>query len=185
MDNTYMSGSELRQFLHISTRKMKFLMDNNLIPHENTGLVSHKYIVKLEDAKKFKKEIENNPDLMIQFKGMFTSRTKERRKKDETNVEWILLHKTKYKAFIRSLWTDLPNAIPAQQVAKIIGINPKSLHRLNKEGKLNSVNVSHVQYCSKEEIIKYLASETQVRFNRTPEYLVFYNGFLKENGIKQ
>ena len=25
----FMSGSELRQYLHISTRKMKYLMDNN------------------------------------------------------------------------------------------------------------------------------------------------------------
>ena len=34
----FMSGSELRQYLHISTRKMKYLMDNNYIPHENTPL---------------------------------------------------------------------------------------------------------------------------------------------------
>lgn len=28
---------QLRQYLHISTRKMKYLMDHNYIPHENTG----------------------------------------------------------------------------------------------------------------------------------------------------
>ena len=35
-EKEFMSGSELRQYLHISTRKMKYLMDNNYIPHENT-----------------------------------------------------------------------------------------------------------------------------------------------------
>ena len=39
----YMTGSELRQYLHISTRKMKYLMDHNYIPHENTGKTTHKY----------------------------------------------------------------------------------------------------------------------------------------------
>ena len=38
-----MSGSELRQYLHISTRKMKYLMDNDYIPHENNGLFLTEY----------------------------------------------------------------------------------------------------------------------------------------------
>lgn len=33
-EKEFMSGSELRQYLHISTRKMKYLMDNNYILHE-------------------------------------------------------------------------------------------------------------------------------------------------------
>ena len=46
MEHGYMSGAELRQYLHISTRKMKYLMNNDYIPHENTGRATHKYIVK-------------------------------------------------------------------------------------------------------------------------------------------
>lgn len=49
--NKYMSGSELRQYLHISTRKMKYLMDNDYIPHENTGQATHKYRIRRADAK--------------------------------------------------------------------------------------------------------------------------------------
>ena len=49
----FMSGSELRQYLHVSTRKMKYLMDNNYIPHENTGHTTHKYRVRTEDAVRF------------------------------------------------------------------------------------------------------------------------------------
>lgn len=37
MDKEYLSGSELRQYLHISTRRMKYLMDHDYIPHEDTG----------------------------------------------------------------------------------------------------------------------------------------------------
>lgn len=45
-----MSGYQLRQYLHISTRKVKYLMDNNYIPHENTRHTTHKYKVLIEDA---------------------------------------------------------------------------------------------------------------------------------------
>lgn len=186
-NNIYISGSELRQFLHISTRKMKFIMDNNLIPHENTGQVTHKYRVKRKDAAKFKSKMKSDPNFMIEFKGQFTSRPdkqKEKVKREKENTEFTLSNEKKFVSYIKMLWQDLPDAIPAQEVAKIIGVNPKSLHRLKREGKLNSVNIAHVQYCAKSEIIYYLASETQIRFNRTEEYLAIYNGFLKENGRK-
>ena len=50
-EKQFMSGSELRQYLHISTRKMKYLMDNNYIPHENTGHTTHKYRVRTEETR--------------------------------------------------------------------------------------------------------------------------------------
>ncbi len=53
-EKKYMSGCQLRQYLHISTRKMKYLMAHNYIPHENTGHATHKYRVLLEDAEMFK-----------------------------------------------------------------------------------------------------------------------------------
>jgi len=49
---------------------------------------------------------------------------------------------------------------------------------------LNSVNVGHIQYCAKQEIIEYMVSEVQIRFNRTEEYLKYYKGFLRKMGIK-
>lgn len=71
-----MSGSELRQYLHISTRKMKYLMDNNYIPHENTGHTTHKYRVRTEDAVRFKARMDTEPGFLSEFSGMFSNRTK-------------------------------------------------------------------------------------------------------------
>ena len=99
MDNSiYISGSELRQFLHISTRKLKFIMDNNLIPHEDTGQVTHKYRVKRKDAAKFKSKMKSDPNFMIEFKGQFTSRQdkqKEKVKREKENTEFTLSNKKK------------------------------------------------------------------------------------------
>lgn len=70
-----MSGSELRQYLHISTRKMKYLMDNNYIPHENTGHTTHKYRVRTEDAVRFKARMDTEPGFLSELNGMFSNRT--------------------------------------------------------------------------------------------------------------
>lgn len=71
----FMSGSELRQYLHISTRKMKYLMDNNYIPHENTGHTTHKYRVRTEDAVRFKARMDTEPGFLSELSGMFSNRT--------------------------------------------------------------------------------------------------------------
>lgn len=64
-EKEFMSGSELRQYLHISTRKMKYLMDNNYIPHENTGHTTHKYRVRTEDSVRFKARMDTEPGIFI------------------------------------------------------------------------------------------------------------------------
>ena len=74
-EKEFMSGSELRQYLHISTRKMKYLMDNNYIPHENTGHTTHKYRVRTEDAVRFKARMDTEPGFLSELSGMFSNRT--------------------------------------------------------------------------------------------------------------
>ena len=74
-EKKYMSGCQLRQYLHISTRKMKYLMDHNYITHENTGHATHKYRVLVEDAKKFKHRMDNEVGFLAELNGMFSNRT--------------------------------------------------------------------------------------------------------------
>ena len=79
-DKEYMSGAQLRQYLHISTRKMKYLMDYNYIPHENTGLTTHKYRVLVEDAVKFKHRMDNEVGFLSEIEGNFSNRIKKPKK---------------------------------------------------------------------------------------------------------
>lgn len=69
----YMTGSELRQYPHISTRKMKYLMDYNYIPHENTGKATHKYRIRFSDVEAFKLRLETDKLLQVQLVGQFSS----------------------------------------------------------------------------------------------------------------
>lgn len=77
-EKEFMSGSELRQYLHISTRKMKYLMDHDYIPHKNTGHATHKYRVSREEAEKFKYRMETEDGFLAELVGKFSNRTKHR-----------------------------------------------------------------------------------------------------------
>jgi len=120
----FMSGSELRQYLHISTRKMKYLMDNNYIPHENTGHTTHKYRVRTEDAVRFKARMDTEPGFLSELSGMFSNRT-----------EWHPLPMFEatpenceaFRRWLDSQWAELPEALPTQTAAELVGHLCKSV----------------------------------------------------------
>ena len=172
----FMSGSELRQYLHISTRKMKYLMDNNYIPHENTGHTTHKYRVRTEDAVRFKARMDTEPGFLSELSGMFSNRT-----------EWHPLPMFEatpenceaFRRWLSSQWAELPEALPTQTAAELVGHNPQSIHKLIKENVLHGVKIGAVQYIPKTEIISYMASPKKLATPRTEKYKELIRAFKK------
>lgn len=163
----FMSGSELRQYLHISTRKMKYLMDNNYIPHENTGHATHKYRVLKEDAEKFKFRMDNEIGFLAELNGMFSNRT-----------EWHPLpifeataeNCEAFRRWLSSQWAELPEALPTQTAAELVGHSPQRIHELIREEILHGIRMGNTQYCVKEEFICYMASPQKLAHPRTEKY---------------
>lgn len=173
-EKEFMSGSELRQYLHISTRKMKYLMDNNYIPHENTGHTTHKYRVLIEDAEKFKFRMDNEIGFLAELNGMFSNRT-----------EWQpipLIEVTEencnaFRQWLKKEWAELPEALPTQTAAELVGHNPQSIHKLIKENVLPGVKIGAVQYIPKTEFISYMASPKKLSTPRTEKYKELIKAF--------
>lgn len=172
----YMSGSELRQYLHISTRKMKYLMDHNYIPHENTGHATHKYRVLIEDAEKFKFRMDNEIGFLAELNGMFSNRTEWHPRPlievTEENCE-------AFRLWLEKEWAELPEALPTQTAAELVGHNPQSIHKLIKENVLHGVKIGAVQYIPKTEFISYMASPKKLAVPRTEKYIELIRAFKK------
>lgn len=172
----YMSGSELRQCLHISTRKMKYLMDNNYIPHENTGHTTHKYRIRREDVTDFMRRMENEDGFLSELTGLFSNRT-----------EWHplpLLEVTKencsaFRAWLTEQWQELPDALPVKDVIKLIGGRPIQIHELINNGTLHGVTIGSKVYCSKSEVIKYAASREKLANPNSQIYRELIRAFKK------
>lgn len=159
----FMSGSELRQYLHISTRKMKYLMDNNYIPHENTGHATHKYRVRTEDAVRFKARMDTEPGFLSELSGMFSNRTEWHPlpmfEATEENCE-------AFRRWLEMLWAELPEATAAE----LVGHNPQRIHEWIQEETLHGIKIGCTQYCVKAEFISYIASPQRLAHPRTEKY---------------
>ena len=174
MKKEYMSGCQLRQYLHISTRKMKYLMDNNYIPHENTGHATHKYKVLIEDAEHFKWRMENEVGFLAELVGMFSNRT-----------EWhprVLLEPTpqnckEFMQWLKFEWQELPDAVPTSEVSRLLGCRPQVIHQIAREGGFTAIKIGCTQYISKKELIIYASSPEKVSNPTSEKYKALIKTF--------
>ena len=150
-----MSGSELRQYLHISTRKMKYLMDNNYIPHENTGQATHKYRIRRTDVVIFKQRMDTEPGFLAELNGMFSNRTEWH---PVPLLEVTDENRAAFHAWLTVEWNELPEAMPVKEIVRLIGGKPIQIHELIENGILHGVIVGGKVYCPKSEVIDYTAS---------------------------
>lgn len=173
-EKKYMSGCQLRQYLHISTRKMKYLMDHNYIPHENTGHTTHKYRVLVEDAEKFKFRMDNEVGFLSDLNGMFSNRTEWHPRPLIEVMEEIC---EAFRQWLEKEWANLPEVLPTQTAAELVGHNPQSIHKLIKENVLHGVKIGAVQCIPKTEFIAYISSPKKLAAPRTEKYIELIKAF--------
>ena len=164
-----LTGSEFRQYVHISTRKMKYLMDNDIVPHLNTGQTTHKYDIKKSDADEFLRKVKCDPAFMSDCKGLFSSRyehpkrfeplnaDKERETKRDLNEKYS--HAVSYFTY---LWRDQPDILRATAAADLIGANRQYIRRKQESDELNVVMIKGTLMLSKRELIRFVCTKKHI-----------------------
>ena len=153
----YMSGDELYRFLHISKRKMKYLLENGYIPVVDTGKKTHRYLVRKDDAESFLAKMET-PGFLYELSGMFSSRATGETLKAVTPFEPSESNCEKLKRHLTVKWSDLPDALTSRTAADLIGIAPGKVNSLIRTKTLVGANVCGVWHCTKESLIEYASS---------------------------
>ena len=178
MKKEYMTGSELRQYLHISTRKLKYLMDHNYIPHEDTGQSTYKYRVLVKDARTFKRRMKCEPGFLSELSGLFTSTRPAGSPAPNTARERI--DSAEFEKYLLLRWADLPDALPTLQAARLISVRPQRLYEQVRTGVLHSVTIGGKQYCAKVEIIACAASPERLANARGKAYMALIEDYLNK-----
>ncbi len=176
----YMSGSQLRQYLHISTRKMKYLMDHDLIPHENTGGTTHKYRVRVEDAVVFKERMEKDAELIAALAGHFSSHKNERPKPYRPPITADAATAEAFRVWLTARWAGLPDALPAVTAAKLCGAEAKAITKLVRDKRICGTVVGHVMLCVKQDWIAWLASVEMIATNKNEVYVGLMREFKRK-----
>lgn len=159
--NEYISGEILYRLLHISKRKMKYLLENGYIPYIDTGKKTHRYVIRIEDAERFKNLYTTESELQDCIKGNFSSGTPYKGK--PKLIDGTPENSSRFKAFLSRKWKDEPDAVTAKRVAELVGIGPQRIRTLCQEKKIFSVKLNDRIYCSKETVIEYFSSVERLR----------------------
>ena len=176
----YMSGSQLRQYLHISTRKMKYLMDHNLIPHENTGGTTHKYRVRVEDAVVFKERMEKDAELIAALAGHFSSHKNDRPKPYRPPIKADAATAEAFCVWLTARWAGLPDALPAVTAAKLCGAEAKVITKLVRDKRIRGTVVGHVMLCVKADWIAWLTTPEMIATNKNEVYVGLIREFKRK-----
>ena len=150
-----MSSVEFRNYVHISTRKLKYLLDHNYIPHKTLPQVTHKYQILRTDAAAFKERMDTDPDFLSELKGMFSARKEPESKRDRNFSQW---DGNRFKKLLTKQWKDVPELISSQQLSKVLQCQPQKIHVLAKDGIVESIKLRGMQYILKDSMIDYLSS---------------------------
>ena len=156
----YLSADELYRYLHISKRKLKFLLENEYIPCIDTGKKTHRFLVKVSDAKEFERKMNTEPGFLSELYGQFNSDIYKPRKK---LIEPTPENCAAFRKFLIGKWADFPDALPTKLSAELIGCAPQRVGDWMRKGVISSVSIGGVRYCSKEEFIAYCASQNMLR----------------------
>lgn len=171
----YMSGAVLYQYLHISKRKMKYLLENGYIPCINTGKKTHRYIVKRSDAEAFKMRLIMDNELIESIAGKFSSQSADSGKKPEIKITPKMSNE--FKKYLAQKWADEPDAIESRRAAVLCGMQFQRIHRLCNLNIIFSVKIKNTIYCSKDSLIEYFGS---IEIMSKPNVTKGYSDLIKE-----
>lgn len=146
------SMDQLYRICHISKRKAKWLLENGIIPCEDSGKQTRRFQVRLEDIITF---LERRDAGLLQEEipaGIFSSggRTLEQPRQ--------ILDSGALCAFLLDQWVDAPDMLTASQAASVCGYGASTINRWARDGIVAAVNYRGTNLISKESLAERLAS---------------------------
>lgn len=78
---------------------------------------------------------------------------------------------------------ELPDALPTQTAALLVGFAPQRIHKLIKEKALHGITVRAVQYISKSEFIAYISSPKRFASVKNETYKSLMRRFKKNDSF--
>lgn len=170
------SKDQLYRICHISKRKARWLLENGIIPCEDSGRQTRRFHIRLEDVITF---LEQRDAGLLQKEipvGIFSSGVHSYAQPRQTLDSGALC------TFLLERWADVPDMLTVQQAASLCGYGPATINNWIGKGRMTVVPCRGRNLIPKESLADRLASrEVQLSSNR-PE---FYIELLKEFQVEE
>lgn len=178
-DEKFMTGAELCRYLHISTRKMKYFMDHDIIPHEDTGQATHRYRVKPSDADAFLHRMKHEVGFLSELDGMFSSHKELPAKAKHVHIAPPEDNTEEFKKFLAAKWKDIPPTMPVHTACEIAQISATYMSRLLGDGLLTGAKIKNVWHISKASLIDFTASPLRLRQKQSSGFKDIVRDFME------
>lgn len=146
-----LSLEQFRAVAHISKRKAKWLLENGVVPCEDSCKQTHRFQIRRDDVLDFlrwRDAVELNSIIPV---GAFSSNTLNTIPLPNTEPEELF-------SFLMDEWMDMPDMLTTKQAADLTGYNDTTINNWAADGKIQAVNYYGKNLISKESLAKYLAS---------------------------
>lgn len=160
------SKDQLYRICHISKRKARWLLENGIIPCEDSGKQTRRFHIRLEDVIMF---LERRDAGLLQTEipvGIFSSGVHSSAQPRQTLDSRALC------AFLLERWVDVPDMLTVQQAASLCGYRPATINNWIGKGRMKAVPCRGRNLIPKGFLVERLASrEVQLSSNH-PEFYI-------------
>jgi hypothetical protein len=146
-----LSLEQFRAVAHISKRKAKWLLENGVIPCEDSGKHTHRFQIRRSDVADFLRRQDVGELNTIIPAGTFSSKQLHNTPLTNTKPEELF-------SFLLNEWTHMPDILTTKQAMELTGYNDTTINNWAADGKIQAVNYYGKNLISKESLAEYLAS---------------------------
>lgn len=154
MSEEFVTQEQVRQMLHVSKRKAKYLLDNGIIPCINTGKKTRQYRVKVSDIEYY---MEHPYDFAV---GMFPSGSKHKPVKKEA----VRLDEDVVREYYLNLLSKENDMLSVQEISEVTGYSASAIYRWIERGWVDSMMFLGRHLIRKDNLYSFLISPTCATF---------------------
>ena len=181
MKGEIISLEQLYKMLHISKRKVAWMLQNGIIPCEIRNTPTHKYAIRYEDVLAYmeKSEREKRSEIPV---GIFNAKKTNNPRRtespgsdcggyfDDTNYKLRGKERARFKEMLEKLLSAVPDTLTVDEVGELTGYNRTTILRYTRKKYIFAVNIMGKLYISKDSIINYLATDKAFKNTQKSEW---------------
>jgi hypothetical protein len=139
----WLSLEQFQAVAHISKRKAKWLLENGVIPCEDSGKHTHRFQIRRGDVADFLRRRDEGELNGIIPAGALSNKQLHNTPLPNTEPEELL-------SFLLDEWAHMPDMLTTKQATELTGYNDTTINNWAADGKIQAVNYYGKNLISKE-----------------------------------
>lgn len=153
----YISLEQFRLICHCSKRTAKSLLDSGLVPNVDTGKVTHRYRIHIEDVIKYLRDRERRPNHYKVYHPKMNCNTAEITLPEITDDNRYI-----FRNNLESLLTSSDDVVSCKEISRLLGYSKETPSNWYRRSLIKGFIINGKLLFPKEYLIDFLVSDYAV-----------------------